>query len=130
MNIDLLKQKLNCSKLMHSSAAVLLLNDDIELNIHFEAAKDLYEIYKDREVHLSLKNSQHALQLHAATKELLQNIKLNMDSHIANIKTRRNGEHFFVIYVTDTDLLIGCLKVISQSGVTNERWLELWREPS
>jgi Flp pilus assembly CpaE family ATPase len=89
-------------------------------------AKEIATTYRIRLELLGAKHGAHAAQLAAATSELLANLSDAAIVYIASLDGP--AEHRYLIFLSESQSqVIGCLKVVSKLGVTNERWEELWQ---
>lgn len=124
MELDPLKKILDSSTITHARDACTLM--ERLPTFHYQTAKDIHALYSERQEFLSNKQGRHAQQLHQSIVELLNNLQANIDCHVACIETRRLSGYYYLIYITDSQVLLGCLRVISQKDVSEECWRELW----
>ena len=124
-----LVESLKISDLAHAAEAsaalasgwvVSLLSRDVTIS-------ELDRTYTRRQAHLLSLPGPHAAQLAAAVGELLANIRSNPDITASWYKICGGAEHRFLLLVTDSNLILGCLRTVSKLEVSSERWEEIWQ---
>jgi hypothetical protein len=87
----------------------------------------LDRIYSIRQAHLLSLPGPHAAQLAKAIGELLANIRSNPDITASWLRIHGSAEHHFLLLVSDSHQVLGCLRTVSQLDVSSERWEEIWQ---
>jgi hypothetical protein len=88
---------------------------------------ELDRTYTIRQKRLLSLPGPHAAQLAASVGELLSNIRSNPDVRASWCEICGGAEHHFLLLVTDSNLILGCLRTVSKLDVSSERWEEIWQ---
>lgn len=125
---DEIVKLLAASGLREASSAMSLLQGEGRLDVHQPgiACADLLMTYEVRLRHLRSVASEHASRLAEATSELVSNLERYRSNVGQWITIRGSDEVHFNIFRLEGGRLLGCLPVVSQLHVSNERWAELW----
>ena len=96
----------------------------------FDSTLSVYEI---RWRHLQKFNSPHAFQLANSVQEFLATLKKVLPQQMIclMIQPGPDVEHHFSLWIdANSRRLMGCLKTISRTEMSDERWQEIWGEAS
>ena len=122
MDREKLKELLESSSLLHASDAARVLPEVIDNSAGYVPASNLLDIYQTRAKLLSSKQGSYASQLLESTKEFISNLKLNVETEVFGISTDSDKEPHYLVFVTNTNIAVGCLKVVSQLNVGKQQW--------
>jgi hypothetical protein len=127
MTRDDLAQALQRSSLSQGAAAAKALRDVWTMEVHpsetpYEQYASVYSIRSER---LRRMSSLHARQLAASIEEFVANLDRGASGKWFFITGP--GEHDFLVFCSDLDEPLACLRTVSQRRVSPERWNDLWR---
>ncbi len=115
------------SELHHANDAVNELPQKIDISEGYTPASHLLRIYQTRAKALSEKSGEHARQLLDATNEFISNLQCSLGAEVICISTNPDSSPHYLVFITNTNIAVGCLKVVSQLNVSEEQWQE-WQE--
>lgn len=91
------------------------------------SCEELLKTYRLRSDHLSQFPTRHAKQLHASTQELCSNLEIHKNKHcLIHTLTGSSSHHYHLVVLQNSQVLLGCLKTVSQLDVSDDEWSELW----
>ncbi len=90
---------------------------------------ELLDIYEMRLEHLKSNESSHAKQLYQTTQEFCDNLKKHKNEKAMFITFDTSEEHqYSLVVLKGSNIILACLKTVSQLDVTKERWNNLWEK--
>jgi len=94
--------------------------------LDIDDSSGLREVYRNRLEHLRKKAGNHTSQLASSLAELVEGLPGASDVQIVTVTGP--AEHDFQIFLADgATRVVCCLRTISVTNVSPDRWTELWR---
>ncbi len=128
MNIE---KALRESTLTNARDASAALRDGWTLVIHPRGVpgSQMLTIYKGRYEHLKKKRGAHAAQLAASVGEFVESLGARPSATVISANLTGDQEHCYSLFLLDgADVVLGCMRTVSKTTVTPERWSALWED--
>jgi hypothetical protein len=125
-------EMLRNSDLLVSSAAESEFGEfEIEFSQDPISCEELLFTYQIRAEHLSQFTTEYAAQLKASTDELCRNLLKHKEEQCLFHTLKGAVKHEYkLVVLKNTNVLLGCLKTVSQLNVTEQEWGQLWGSKS
>jgi len=128
MNTELIKALENCD-LVESKNAVDFISQGAtvrSLTEDMSCDDPLLQTYTIRLNHIQSISSTHATRLAVATAEFVDRLKFSGSEGGSWYVIEGDAEYHFDVFRQRSGEVIACLPVILKTGVSEERWKEIW----
>jgi len=117
------------SELAHAEDACTVISEGWRVNVWPSLIKcrELHRIYTIRHKHLVSFSGEHAKQLAASVSVFLLNLEssIKLNGHWANIRGTAT-HHYNVFVLPDSQVALGCLRLIGKQDVSDADWDHIW----
>jgi hypothetical protein len=130
---DDLARLLAASGLAEAQEALAAIQEGWAVERHGPTAscQELLQTYEIRHRHIMRSSTAHARRLAASVAEFVNRLRQHASERAFVYSIQGKAEHHFVVFRLDgRNDVLGCMRVVSQLGVSPERWMEYWDVPA
>jgi len=121
----------NSDLILSAEANLEFENFEIEISQDPVSCEELLYIYQQRAEHISQFTTEHATQLKASTDELCSNLSKHKEEQCLFHTLKGQLRHqYSLVVLKNSNVLLGCLKIVSKLNVTEQEWVQLWGSKS